>query len=258
MMGLYTASAVIIFTYFTLLFIAACRLHNYAIADIGWGAGFILTAVFCAAATSLHSSLEILTTSLIVLWGSRLSIHIYLRNKNKPEDFRYRKLREKWGRNANLHAYIKLYLSQAGIMWLVSFPIYIAASADATEISWTALLFSGIALFGFLYETTSDYQLAKFKSTPANHGKIMTSGLWCFSRHPNYFGEIVFWWGISLLVAASSNQYLALISGLTMNLLIVYVSGVPMLEEKYKNNPAYLDYIAHTNAILPWRRTKSA
>lgn len=257
MMALSASSAIIIFIYFTLLFAIACRLHNYAIADIGWGAGFILTALYCTAAAPQYSSLQILTFCLVVIWGTRLSIYIYLRNRNKPEDFRYRQFREKWGRNANLHAYIKLYLTQAAIMWLVSFAIYIAAAADVTELSWPALFFSGIAFCGFLYESISDYQLARFKSESASHGKIMMSGLWRFSRHPNYFGEIVFWWGISLLVATSSSQYLALISGLTMNLLIVYVSGVPMLEGKYKNNPDYLSYIAHTNSILPWRRTKS-
>lgn len=259
MTGLYAASAIIIFIYFSLLFAMACWQHNYAIADIGWGAGFILTAIFSAWMTPQHSPLEIIVTLLILLWGSRLSIHIYLRNKNQPEDFRYREMREKWGKHANLHAYVKLYMVQAFIMWIVSVAIMIAAQAVSTPLTWEAWIFAAIAGFGFLYESISDYQLAQFKKSPANRGKIMDIGLWQFSRHPNYFGEIVFWWGISLLVMTSSGQWLALISGITMNILIVYVSGVPMLEKKYKNNPAYRDYIAKTNSILPkLRRIKSA
>lgn len=257
MTGLYADSAFIIFIYFTLLFAMACRQHNYAIADIGWGTGFILTALFSAWMTPQHSPLEIIVTLLVLFWGSRLSVHIYLRNKNRPEDFRYREMRERWGKHANVHAYVKLYLVQAIIMWVVSLAIMIAAQTDSAPLTWQAWILAAIAGFGFLYESISDYQLAQFKKSSANRGKIMTGGLWQYSRHPNYFGEIVFWWGISLLVMISSGQCLTLISGVTMNILIVYVSGVPMLEKKYKDNPAYRDYIAKTNSILPKLTFKS-
>lgn len=257
MIGLYAATAIIIFIYFTLLFAMACWQRNYAIADIGWGAGFILTAFFSVWMSPQHSLLEIMVTLLVLLWGGRLSIYIYLRNKNKPEDFRYREMRESWGSHANLHAYVKLYLVQAVIMWIVSIAIMIAAEATSSPLTWQTWFFAAVAIFGFMYESLSDYQLAQFKKSPENRGKIMASGLWQFSRHPNYFGEIIFWWGISLLVMINSGQCLALISGLTMNILIVYVSGVPMLEKKYKDNPAYQDYIAKTNAILPRLRIKS-
>lgn len=242
----------VIFLYFTLFFLVGCFYKNYGVADIGWGLGFIVTAITAAYATNSRAPIFWLAMSLVFLWGNRLSIYIYFRNKNKPEDFRYRQFRDKWIRFPYLTAFIKLYLTQAVIMLIVSTCILIAAVSDASInlISW---LFCAIAVFGFLYESLSDYQLSKFKKDPDNRGKIMMQGLWRYSRHPNYFGEIVFWWGLSSMIAASTGNPFALISGLVMNVLIVSVSGVPMLEGKYKNNPTYSEYIRTTNSLIPIR-----
>lgn len=250
MTNLFAYVAGIDLAYFTIIFLFACLYKNYAVADIAWGFGFVVTSLVCAYAASPNSSLFWAVSCLIFLWGSRLSTHIYFRNKGKPEDFRYRQLREKWTYFPYFQAYIKLFLSQAFIMFVVSTCIMIAALSNATMngVSW---IFFSLAVFGFLYETISDYQLTRFKSKPSNQGKIMTQGLWSYSRHPNYFGEIIFWWGLSIMVAISSDNPIALVSGLTMNWLIVFVSGVPMLEAKYKSNTAYADYIQSTNSLLP-------
>jgi steroid 5-alpha reductase family enzyme len=254
MMNSILGVAGLILVYFVLLFSRACRYNNYAIADIGWGVGFIIVALYCAdRAAPSAVLLSSLTLLLVTLWGLRLSIHVYFRNKGKPEDFRYLQLRNKWTRFPYLQMFIKMYLVQAILMLIVSTAIIIASQSQTNAFGFYGRLFTCIAVFGFIYESISDYQLVKFKKSAENSGKIMQAGLWRYSRHPNYFGEIVFWWGLSLLIATNSGNYFALISGLTMNLLIVFVSGVPMLEEKYKKNPAYADYIQSTNSLLPWR-----
>jgi steroid 5-alpha reductase family enzyme len=247
------SAAGIIVIYFMLLFALACRYSNYAIADFGWGMGFIIVSAYCLLSVAGHgvSLLAWLVVALITVWGSRLSTHIYLRNKGKPEDFRYRQLREKWKRNAYLQAFVKLFLSQALIMWIVSTAIFIGVHDASPLLNIGTWLFVSMALFGLVYEAVSDYQLTQFKKLAGSQDKIMRQGLWQYSRHPNYFGEIVFWWGISLLVTVSTGNYLALISGITMNVLIMFVSGVPMLEDKYKKNPAYADYINTTNSVIP-------
>jgi len=251
MISLYLAAASVIIFYFAALFVWAIQSKNYAVADVGWGTGFIVTALYCSFTTPEHSPLELLTTTLVVLWGCRLSIYIYLRNKGRPEDFRYRQFREKWTQFTNLQAFVKLFLPQAVIMLAVSTAILVAANSSIDQLPWYSWIFCCSAIIGFLYESISDYQLAVFKRSPANHGKIMTQGLWAYSRHPNYFGEIVFWWSISLLVTTSTGNYEALVSGLVMNLIIRFVSGVPMLEQKYRDNPAYLSYVQTTNSLLP-------
>ncbi|HTM64180.1 MAG TPA: DUF1295 domain-containing protein [Gammaproteobacteria bacterium] len=251
MISLYAAVSVIIFFYFVLLFAWAIQANNFAVADIGWGSGFIITALYCTLSTPGDSLLEWLVTCLVIAWGSRLTLHIYLRNKGQPEDFRYRKFRNKWKRFTNLQAFVKLYLSQALVMILVSSSIVVAANSYKGEFAWYSWFFVIAAIVGFLYESVSDFQLRRFKKNSDNRGKIMNQGLWHYSRHPNYFGEILFWWSISLLVTVSTGQPAALISGLTMNLLIVFVSGTPMLEEKYQGNAAYLAYQRSTNSIVP-------
>lgn len=251
MSSLYLTTGLMVLVYFSLLFAIACKIKNYAIADIGWGAGFILTAGVSGYMASITTPFYTLVFGLVCLWGIRLSIHIYLRNKGKDEDFRYQNFRKQWIKHPYLQAYIKLYLTQALLTLIVSTAIFIAVTSEASELNLLSILFACVALFGFLYESISDYQLVKFKKTDGSSGKIMRQGLWRYSRHPNYFGEIVFWWGISLLVATTTGNYLALTSGLVMNLLIVFVSGVPMLEAKYKSNPAYEDYIRSTNSLIP-------
>ena len=251
MMACFLSAAILILFYFTLLFFVACRIRNYAIADVGWGAGFILIALMCIYLANNISLLFWLVFGLICLWGTRLSIHIYLRNKGKPEDFRYQQFRTKWIKHPYLNAYVKLYLTQALLTLIVSTAILIAAFNATSKINIVGWLFFSVAFIGLLYESISDFQLVQFKKASTNAGKVMQQGLWRYSRHPNYFGEIIFWWGISLLTVVATGNYFALVSGITMNWLIVFVSGVPMLEAKYKSNPAYEEYIRTTNSLFP-------
>lgn len=215
------------------------------IADIAWGMGFILISAY-----NIYSNYNprILLISLLVLvWGLRLAIHIYHRNKNKKEDFRYLQWRHDWGKYFYLRSYLQVYLLQGFFMWLIAFPIMIN-SAGFNLLNLLGIL---IWVFGFYYESTADAQLARFIKDPKNKGKIMDQGLWATSRHPNYFGEVTLWWGIWLLSFSNPNSLISIIGPLTITILILKVSGIPLLEKKYEGNPLYEAYKKKTSIFIP-------
>lgn len=241
----------IIVFYFAVLFAIACQKRKFAIADSGWGLGFVITAIYCDISGTNNTFLPTLVTILVTIWGLRLSIYIHWRNRHKPEDFRYAKLRSRWIRFANVHTFFKIYLPQAIIMWIISTAIMISAVTPAKNINIFTWIFTATAIFGICYEAIADYQLSRFKADPLNKGKVLMSGLWRYSRHPNYFGEIVFWWSLSLIVALSTMNYAALISGAILNLVIVYVSGIVLIEDHFSHDPVYENYMKNTNTVIP-------
>jgi len=206
------------------------------IADTAWGLGFILVTIFCLAfnpGTKLLISLV-----LISAWGIRLVVHIYNRNKNKKEDYRY----EQWKNNA----YSKVFLTQGFFMWLISWPML----GSKENIEWFNLIGILIWMIGYYFEVVADRQLKKFISNPKNKGKIMQKGLWAYSRHPNYFGEVTMWWGIWLLNLNS--DWSTIVGPLTITFLILKVSGVPLLEKKYQGNIEFENYKNKVSVFIPW------
>lgn len=236
-------------------FLEAQRIKNNSIVDIAWGLGFIGVVLKFWAAVSWTFSPQLLITAMICIWGTRLSVYIGGRNKGKPEDFRYQNFRKKWGKHQVLGAFLQVFVLQGFIMWWVLMPIYVIfAGTDTWFSGWKITVqIVGIFLFivGFLFEAIGDYQMKKFKSSPENKGKIMTSGLWKYTRHPNYFGECVLWWGMALFALPFENGWLALIAPIIMTYLLTKVSGVPMLEEKYAGNPEFEQYAKNTPAFFP-------
>ncbi len=224
------------------------------IADIAWGFTFILLSwsSFYFSNFNLYS---LLVNLLITIWGARLSFHIYLRNKNKDEDFRYKKWREEW-KYFYLRTFLQVFLLQGLLAFLIVSPA-IFVNINNQDLSLNYLIL-GIIIWitGFIFESVSDLQLKKFISKEENKGKIMQTGLWKYSRHPNYFGEVLMWWGIfSITLYDISNIYL-IFSPLLITYLIVYVSGIPMLEKKYENNVEYENYKKITSKFIPWFNKK--
>ncbi|HWS48970.1 MAG TPA: DUF1295 domain-containing protein [Candidatus Methanoperedens sp.] len=237
--------AFLIFGYMSSWFVISIIKKRNDIADIAWGMGFILISAY-----NIYSNYNprILLISLLVLvWGLRLAIHIYHRNKNKKEDFRYLQWRHDWGKYFYLRSYLQVYLLQGFFMWLIAFPIMIN-SAGFNLLNLLGIL---IWVFGFYYESTADAQLARFIKDPKNKGKIMDQGLWATSRHPNYFGEVTLWWGIWLLSFSNPNSLISIIGPLTITILILKVSGIPLLEKKYEGNPLYEAYKKKTSIFIP-------
>lgn len=244
---LQTAGWILLFQ--SVIFLAALVLKRNDIADVCWGAGFIMVAftlLFRYTLTPPAGLLYALTTT----WGGRLSIHLFMRNKNKQEDFRYRAWREEWGKNFIWRSYLQVFVLQGCFMWLISFPLQIAA-IDKNG-TWNGWMIAGslVWLIGFYFQSAGDAQLQRFAATK-QPGEILQTGLWNYSRHPNYFGEIVMWWGVGLIALPMAWGWLGLIGPMTITWLLTSVSGVPMLERKYKDHPAYQAYKKKTPALLP-------
>lgn len=225
---------------------------NNSIADIGWGIGFIVIALTSFLYSSNHEKQHYIVVGIILTWGIRLSLHIYLRNKGKPEDKRYASMREAWGKWEPLYSFFQVFMLQGFLMLLISYPIIAMTTSSHLTIS----LFYCFGLFmwmiGFFFESVGDYQLAQFLKNEENKGRVMRYGLWQYTRHPNYFGELMMWWGIFFMATSIPGEGIAIISPLIMTILLLFISGIPLLEKPFNDNPEFQDYKRKTNALIPW------
>jgi len=252
MLHIITLSALTVFSFMILMFIIAQLLKNNSIVDIGWGIGFILiTSVLFLAKTSADLK-EIILTVMIFIWGLRLALHIFIRSRGKGEDFRYALWRKDWGKNAVLYAFVKVFLLQGVIMILVVIPVMVEFGSDGDSLNLFSFIGLLIYAFGLFFESIGDYQMYCFKKNPENKGRIITSGLWKYTRHPNYFGEAVLWWGIGIFTVGSELWPVSFLGPLILNLLLVFVSGVPLLEKKYAENREWEDYKKITPVFVPF------
>ncbi len=237
---------------FFLLWLVSLPLENAGIVDIFWGPGFILVGAYYAVSVSgAPTPRGLLVLGLVTVWGLRLALHIGIRNAGSGEDFRYRKWREEAGAAFWWVSLLKVFLLQALVLWIVSSPLLLAQLGGGKRMM--ALDVLGLALwgFGFIFETVADWQLRRFTEDPATSGRVMRSGLWSVSRHPNYFGEAVLWWGIAVL-ALPTGGWLSFIGPLMITFLLLKVSGVAMLDTAMvERRPDYADYIATTPAFVP-------
>jgi steroid 5-alpha reductase family enzyme len=239
-----------IFCYASFWFVISLLIKRNDIADIAWGLGFV-AIVFFLFITQAPTLQSVIVYILTVIWGIRLAIHIGFRSKGKPEDFRYKKWRDEWGKYFVFRSYLQVYLLQGFFMWIISVPIIVVSMAKHQAISPFILAGSIIWFIGFAFESIGDYQLMLFIKQRQNKSDIMQTGLWKYTRHPNYFGEVLVWWGICIMVLPLQNGIWAVISPITISFLLLYVSGIPMLEAKYKNNQAFQEYKKSTSAFFP-------
>ncbi|UCF89539.1 MAG: DUF1295 domain-containing protein, partial [bacterium] len=165
---------------------------------------------------------------------------------------RYRKWREEWGSNFLLRSFLQIYLLQGAVILIVVSPVLKVAAEPGRALGLMDAVGALTWMVGFLFESLGDWQLLVFKRDTANKGRIITTGLWRYSRHPNYFGECTLWWGVFLVALGSPGSWWTAISPLTINFLLLYVSGIPMLEKKYEGDPAFEDYKRRTSALIPW------
>ncbi|MBI3502190.1 MAG: DUF1295 domain-containing protein [Bacteroidetes bacterium] len=244
-------SAIGILSFILVVYAIAQFIKDNSIVDIAWGIGFIIATSISFLESNKFFVQNLLANSLVVIWGLRLAIYIFVRHHGKPEDYRYKEMRDSWGKNVLLMGFLKVFFPQAIVMYIIAFPILVVNSFPHNEIQITDIAGGIIWLIGFFFEAVGDMQMFNYKKNPANKGKVMRYGLWKFTRHPNYFGEATMWWGIFLIAIPSGYWYLSLLSPIVITLLIIKVTGVELLEKKYKDNVEYQDYNRKTNSFFP-------
>ena len=243
MVALLLQTSLLIWGYVTLWFVISVYKQRNDVADIAWGLGFVLIAITVLLKGAANPS-TLLIATMLILWGLRLSLHIATRNSNKTEDFRYANWRASWGKSFYLRSYVQVYLLQGFLMVIISVPILIAKSAPEGPLSTMTIVGALIWLIGMSFETIGDYQLKRFLQQRTDRSAILETGLWRYSRHPNYFGEVLLWWGIFLCTVPLQNGWWGIISPLAITYLLLFVSGIPMLEAKYKDHPKFQAYKA--------------
>ncbi len=248
---LLTASTLIL-GYMTLIFVLALAVKDNSIVDIFYGTVFLVGGWGAYLSHGSGHPRQLLLLALVTAWGVRLAVHLFLRKKGHGEDFRYAQWRQDWGRTFVWRSYLQIYMLQGSVVLVVALPLLLAVNSPGGALNHLDAFGVGIWLAGFLFEAVGDWQLLRFKRDPGNRGRIMRYGLWTFTRHPNYFGEAVLWWGIFLVGLSAGNGAYGLVSPLLIGFLLLKVSGIPMLEEKYAGNPEFEDYRSRTNAFFPW------
>lgn len=228
--------------------------RNASLADIFWGPGFVLLAWLSFALTYGYVGRKLLLALLTTAWGLRLSLHIAWRNWGQGEDRRYQAWRAKRGASFWWVSLFTVFLTQAVLLWLVSLAVQIGQlSTTPAHLTGLDLLGALIWAAGFTFEALADWQLARFKADPTNRGKVMNQGLWAYSRHPNYFGESLIWWGLFLIALATPFGWWTVISPVVITFLLLKVSGVVLLEKDIvERRPEYREYLETTSAFIPW------
>jgi steroid 5-alpha reductase family enzyme len=238
---------------FTLLWLVSLPLRNSSIVDSAWGPGFALVALVAALSGDGYEPRSYLVLGLVAVWGLRLGLHIFTRNRGHGEDPRYARMRRRRGAAWWWVSLLQVFLLQAVILWIVSLPVQ-AIAVDPEPDGLTIFDAVGVVVWivGFLFEAVGDLQLKRFKADPAGAGKVMDRGLWRYTRHPNYFGDATMWWGIGIIAQPVEWGRATLIGPLLMTFLLLRVSGVALLEsDLVKRKPEYAAYIRRTNAFIP-------
>jgi steroid 5-alpha reductase family enzyme len=258
MLDMYLFSLAIIVVYMTTMFAIACIKKDNSIVDIAYGPAFILTASVLTLLSKLETTLAPHVTilfSCITIWGIRLALRIHTKNKNKGEDFRYKAWRTRWMKYGSIYfyvrSYIQIFLLQGVVVSIVLLPFTLTLENNFPLV---ALSFLGIIvwLFGFIFEYLGDKQLDNFiVDTNPKKGKVMKLGLWKYSRHPNYFGESLMWWSLALIAFSSSGNAIVFLSPMCITYLLLYVSGIPMLEKKWEGLLEWEVYKSKTSPFLP-------
>jgi steroid 5-alpha reductase family enzyme len=250
-MNYYLILSALLFSYMTLWFVASLIKKRNDVADVAWGLGFVLMAWASYFLSGDSGMRGLLVGILVSIWGLRLAWHIHSRNKGKAEDYRYLAWRKEWGKWFYIRSYFQVYLLQGFLLSLIVLPVLLINKSAGAGLGPIDILGATVWLLGFYFEAVGDAQLARFIKNPANKGKLMQSGLWAYTRHPNYFGEVTQWWGIWLVALSVPNGWIGIIGPLTITFLILKVSGIPMLERKMAENPEFENYKNRVSMFFP-------
>lgn len=251
---IYIEGFLVIMSMMTILWVISVFIKNVSIVDPFWSIGFLLVGIFYFLKTDGLESRKYILLILLIIWSVRLSVYLGKRNWGEGEDFRYQQFRKDYGEHRYWWlSFFQVFLLQGVLLWLISAPLlaaqYFMPNSSLNMMDYVAII---IWIIGFIFEAGGDYQLARFKSNSINKGRVLQTGLWRYTRHPNYFGDALIWWAYGLFSLAAGS-YIPLLSSLLMTLLIIKISGVAMLERTLsKTKPQYIEYIEKTSAFFPW------
>ncbi|RXQ95793.1 DUF1295 domain-containing protein [Ancylomarina salipaludis] len=254
MLTIFLQGSLIIFILVTLLWVLSVMLTNASIVDLFWGFGFVVVNAFYFLVSEDFNLRKILLLTLVTIWGLRLSIYLSWRNIGKGEDFRYQKFRQDYGpKRYWWFSYFQVFLLQGALIMLVSLPLMGTNLWEQFDtLIWLDYLGIVVWCIGFLFEAGGDFQLARFKKNPKNKGKVLNTGFWKYTRHPNYFGDSAVWWAYAIFSIAAG-AYWPIVGSVLMTVIIIKVSGVALLEKTLNNTkPEYHNYIKKTNSFFPW------
>jgi steroid 5-alpha reductase family enzyme len=248
-------NASVLLAYVMVQWLASLRLRDASIVDRFWGGGFAMVAVSSFVYVQPGGWRAGLLALMSIVWGLRLSIYLTLRNWGRGEDYRYQAMRGRHGAQFPRISLFTVFLLQGALAWIISLPLQLGIASKGPQ-AVTLLDVLGVVLWiaGLAFESAGDAQLARFKADPKNAGRVMDRGLWRYTRHPNYFGDALVWWGLYLVAASTPWGVYSILSPALMQFLLMRVSGVALLERRLvKSRPGYAEYAARTNAFYPWR-----
>ncbi|MEA2370762.1 MAG: hypothetical protein QOH12_1156 [Solirubrobacteraceae bacterium] len=235
------------------VWLLSLRLWDASIIDVFWGIGFVLIAALCLAVGDGNPGRRILLAGMACVWGVRLAVHIGRRNRGQEEDSRYARLRDRDGNRFWLTSLYRVYLVQAVLMWVLSLPLQVGSvHGSGNELGLLDLAGVAVWAVGFAFEAIGDLQLARFRADPTNYRRVMDQGLWRYTRHPNYFGDVVAWWGIGIVALGAGGAWWALIGPALDTLVLTRGTGKQLLEQTIgQRRPAYADYVSRTSGFIP-------
>ena len=227
-------------------------LRDASIMDVFWGVSFVVVAWSDLLVAGRTSPRAWLVVALTTIWGLRLAGYLAWRKFGQPEDHRYRAFREQFGRHFWLLSLFVVFILQGILIWVVSWPLPWAMIGTA-PLGLLDVVGAGVWAIGFAFEAIGDFQLQRFKATAANRGQVMDQGLWRYTRHPNYFGDFLLWWGLFIIAVGGGAPWWVIVSPLVMSVLLMRVSGVSLIERSLAQSKAgYQEYVTRTSPFFPW------
>lgn len=251
-------AAIVLAVGMVLLWLVSVRKQDAGLVDSFWGTGFVVLAWLYYAAEGFESTRALLVCALVSTWGMRLSVHIFTRNHGGGEDYRYAAMRKGWGPRFWWVSLFTVFGLQGLLMWVIGMPLYAVARGTQPGLGIVDALGVAVFVVGFLFEAVGDWQVTRFRADPSNRGTTLQTGLWRYTRHPNYFGDALLWWGIYLVAGVASGGAWTVFAPGIMTFLLLRVSGVPLLEERMSKTRAdFADYAARTSSFFPWPPLRS-
>lgn len=255
-MNYFSTLILVLFLYMSFWFVVSLIKKSNDVADVAWGLGFVLLTWISFFLSSDSGARGLLVGVMVSVWGLRLAWHIHMRNKNKAEDYRYLAWRKEWGKWFYIRSYFQVYILQGVLLFLIILPVLLINKSAGSALGLLDIFGVVVWLVGFYFEAVGDAQLKRFIQEPANKGRLLQTGLWAYTRHPNYFGEVMGWWGLWLIALSAPNGWFGILGPITITFLILKVSGIPMLEKRMAENPEFEEYKRRVSVFIPflWRK----